>query len=130
MTSIRSEALISAPAAKAWALLREVAKAHELFSPVLTASSMEGDLRTVTFANGMVVQERIIAVDDDQRRICYAVQGDMFEHHSAAMEILPVDDRHCRFVWISDVLPDDRAEMIRPLIENGTRALVANIERS
>ena len=48
---------------------------------------------TVTFANGMVVRERIVDIDQQRRRLCYAVLGDMFEHHSASMQILPVNLR-------------------------------------
>ncbi|MDF2812992.1 MAG: hypothetical protein K0S56_4023, partial [Microvirga sp.] len=48
--------------------------------------------------------------------------------HSASMQILPVDDARCCFVWISDFLPDERAESVRPLVEQGSRAFAKNIE--
>jgi hypothetical protein len=89
---------------------------------------MEGDVRTVTFANGIVVRERIIAVDDEHRRIAYSVLGDRFDQHSASMQIVPADQTSCRFVWISDFLPDERAEVVQALVENGLRALARNIE--
>ena len=128
MASIHREELIRTSADIAWSALRRADQAHRLFSPVLTACVLDGDIRTVTFANGMVARERIVDIDQQRRRFCYAVLGDMFEHHSASMQILPVDERSCRFIWISDFLPDDRAEMVGPLVEQGSRALVANIE--
>lgn len=128
MATIRWEEPVAVPTAKAWALLRRVDRAHELFAPVLVAGSMEDDVRTVTFANGLVVQERIVTVDDQAHRIAYTVLGEMFEHHSASMQILPVDDAMCRFVWISDFLPDERTETVRPLVEQGSRAFAKNIE--
>lgn len=128
MASIWWEEPVAAPAAQAWAALRRVDLAHRLFSPVLVDGSMDGGIRTVTFANGLVVRERIVDVDEERMRLVYAVLGDLFEHHSASMQILPVDEERSRFVWISDFLPDERAETVRPLMEQGARALARNIE--
>lgn len=128
MASIWWEEPVAAPAGLAWAALRRVDLAHRLFSPVLVDGSMDGGIRTVTFANGLVVRERIVDVDEERMRLVYAVLGDLFEHHSASMQILPVDEERSRFVWISDFLPDERAETVRPLMEQGARALARNIE--
>lgn len=128
MATVWWEEPIALPADTAWAALREVGRAHELFAPVLVAGSLDGDVRTVTFANGMTVRERIVTLDEPRRRLCYTVLGDTFEHHSASMQLVPVDAHHCRFVWISDVLPDEAAEMVGPLVEQGARALRANLE--
>lgn len=129
MASIRCEELIHRSAEFAWSMLRRPGEAAALFAPVLTASSIEGDVRTVTFANGNVVRERIVDIDDRRRRLCYTVLGDTFEHHSASMEIEPIDELTCSFVWISDILPDERTALVGPLMEQGCRALVANVER-
>lgn len=128
MATIRWEESVSVPAERAWAALRRVDMVHILFAPVLVAGVMEGDVRTLTFANGLVVRERIITVDDQRRRIVYGVLGDTFAHHSASMEILPVDETSCRFVWISDFLPDERTRTVQPLVEEGSRAFASNIE--
>ena len=128
MASIHWEGLIRTSADEAWSALRHVDQAHRLFSPVLTACVLDGNVRTVTFANGMVARERIVDVDQTRRRLSYTVLGDMFEHHSASMQILPVDEHSCRFSWTSDFLPNDRAQLVGPLVEQGSRALVANIE--
>jgi Polyketide cyclase / dehydrase and lipid transport len=128
MASIWWEEPVAAPADLAWAALRHVGMAHQLFSPVLVDSTVEGDIRTVTFANGLVVRERIIAVDERRRRIAYSVLGGTFDHHSASMQILPIDRASCRFLWVSDFLPHERADTVRPLVEQGSRALARNIE--
>ena len=101
MASIWWEEPVAAPADLAWAALRRVGMAHQLFSPVLVDSTIEGDIRTVTFANGQVVRERIIDVDEQRRRIAYSVLGDMFDHHSASMQILPIDGGFWRFYRLS-----------------------------
>ncbi len=128
MASLRWEEIVRIPAGTAWAALRDVGNAHRLFADVLVDGSIEGDIRTVTFANGMVVRERIVAIDEESRRVAYTVIDDIFEHHSASMEIVPDGAERCRFVWISDFLPDDRLEMVAPLVEAGSKALVRNLE--
>jgi hypothetical protein len=45
------------------------------------------------------------------------------------MQILPVDEGNCRLLWISDFLPDSRAETVQPLVEQGARALARNVEK-
>jgi hypothetical protein len=128
MASIHSEKRVQVPADRAWAALRDVANPHRLFAGVLTDARIDGDIRTVTFANGMVAKERIIDINDPRRRIAYTVTGDMFEHHSASMRIVPDGPDACRFVWITDLLPDDRVKMVAPLVEQGSQALVRNLE--
>src|SRR3712207_1283812 len=102
MTTIWHEARLDVAADQAWHALRQTDRAHELFAGVLVDARMEGDVRTVTFANGLVVRERIVTVDDARRRIAYAVIGDLFEHHMASMQILAEGGTGCRFIWITD----------------------------
>lgn len=128
MASIHSEKLVRVPADRAWAALRDVANPHRLFAGVLTDARLDGDTRTVTFANGMVAQERIVDVDEGRRRVAYTVAGDMFEHHSASMQILPEGPDACRFVWDTDLLPNDRVKMVAPLVEQGSQALARTLE--
>jgi hypothetical protein len=128
MATIWWEEAVAVSAEKAWAALRRVDRAHDLFAPVLVGGIMEDGIRTVTFANGLVVRERIVTVDEPRQRVAYSVLGDMFEHHSASMQILAVDEANCRFLWISDFLPDERAGTVQPLVEQGARALARNIE--
>lgn len=128
MASIHWEEPVSVPAERAWAVLRRPGEAHRLFAGVLVDGRVSGDIRTVTFANGLVVRERIIDIDDDRRRLAYAVIDGLFEHHSASMQILPVDEANCRFVWISDFLPEEKRAAVLPLVKEGSRALARNLE--
>ena len=128
MATLRREEIVKVSAEKAWSMLRNVGKPQVLFSGVLVDGFIEGDIRTVTFANGMLVRERIIDIDETNRRVAYAVLGDLFEHHSAFMEIFPDGEERCRFVWVSDFLPNERMELVKPLVEQGSRMLVFNLE--
>ncbi len=129
MTSLRNEILVDVPAADAWAALKSISKTHELFAGVLVDSRLEGDIRTVTFANGLVARERIVAVDESRMRVAYAVL-DIFEQHAASMRIVPVSARQCRFVWKSDFLPGTKAATVGPLMAQGCAALKRAIEAS
>lgn len=128
MASIRKEEAVRVAAAQAWAALRDVGNPHRAFTPVLVDSSIDGDIRTVIFANGMIVRERIVDIDDEQMRVAYAVIDGDFEQHSASMQIVADGEARCRFVWVSDFLPDAAMELVEPLVEAGTQALVRNLE--
>jgi hypothetical protein len=129
MASIHREAELNVDAARAWARLRAVGDAHKLFAPVLVDGKLDGDTRTVRFANGMVVQERILDVDEERRRVAYTVldaPGVTFHH--ASMQIVDAGPGRCRFIWITDLLPGEARDAIAPLVEEGTRALQTNLE--
>ena len=129
MASIHKEQTLDVDGDKAWARLRVVADAHKLFSPVLVDCQLNGDTRTVRFANGMVVTERILAVDDVRRRVAYAVQdGPGMAYHHASMQIVDVGPGRCTFVWITDFLPEEVGSNIAPLVEQGSSALKRNLE--
>ena len=129
MASIYKELLLETTADTAWAALRQPGEARALFAPVLVDSHMQGDVRTVRFADGSVVEERIITIDDDRKRIVYAAEkGTPMTHHHASMQLIPEGGGRCRFVWITDLLPDSVAASISPLIDGGSQALKANLE--
>jgi hypothetical protein len=69
----------------------------------------EPDVRVVTFADGTVLRERLIALDDELRRLVYSAIGDTMQpaHDNASMQVVPHGDGRSRFVWIHDVRPDE-----------------------
>lgn len=129
MGSIHDEIILELDAAAAWAALRQVENAHTLFAGVLVDGHLEGNVRTATFANGLVVRELIIDIDDERRRLAHSVvDGTPMTHHNASMQIVPEGSGRCRFVWIADFLPDSFGETMLPLVEQGAQALKANLE--
>jgi hypothetical protein len=129
MASIHHEIIVNVPADQAWHRLSEVHKAHRLFADVLTDCELNENVRTVTFANGLVAREKIVEIDSSEKRVSYAVM-DLFEHHNASMQIFAVGTDRCRFVWVTDLLPSDKASMVRPLVEEGSAALKKNLEEA
>lgn len=128
MASITLEKPIAADAASAWAVLRRTDRAHEAFPGVLTACEQEGDLRTVTFGNGMVVKERLVDVDEARRRIAYGVVEGRFTFHSASMQVVDDGRGASRFVWTSDFLPAEAGAVVGPLMEQGAEAFRRAVE--
>ena len=128
MASLVQDVSVAVPATRAWAALREVGQAHKLFSGVLVDGRSDGDVRTVTFAGGQVVTEQIVAVDEARMRVAYQVVEGGFSHHSASMQIVPDGEERCRFVWISDFLPNEAGGMVEPLMEAGAQAMKRNLE--
>ena len=127
MATIHREVEIACDLEHAWRELRDFSSAARLFAGVLTECREEAGLRTVTFANGGVVQERLIAVDETRHRIAYAVIKGSFTHHNASMELRPAGEG-IRFVWTSDFLPDGIKPQIEALVEAGCAAIKRNLE--
>jgi hypothetical protein len=131
MASIHIDTTIQAPAQHVWAALAAIGEAHKAFAGVLSACHLErDDVRVVTFANGLKVTEQIVTIDPSRMRIAYAAIGTELAHHSAAMHVIRVSESTCRFDWVTDVLPHEATEWIRPLMEQGARALAASAETS
>ena len=129
MASIQIESPVAVSADTAWGALRQVGRADKLFAPVLDAADIHGEMRTVHFANGPLLHERIIDVDESSRRVAYSVlDSPGLTYHHASMQIVEDGPQRCRFVWTTDFLPADAAPAIRPVIEAGTKALKANLE--
>lgn len=128
MATIWKEIDINADVGTLWAMLRDVGAANKAFVQVLTGCTIDDDLRTVTFANGMIVRERIVAVDEAHRRVAYTTLGESFDHHHASMQALDLGNGRSRFLWVSDVLPAEAAQNIQPLVDQGAIAIRAAAE--
>ena len=134
MASIRKEVLLDADAGEVWGALRDVGALHTRLAPGFVAAvQLEGPLgaptaRVVTFANGMVARELIVAIDEQARR-----SG----RSSAALHApqrlgagICRGDTRCRFVWIADLLPDELAGAIAAMMEQGIETIRQNFARA
>jgi uncharacterized protein YndB with AHSA1/START domain len=131
MASIRKELVIDAPAEHVWAAIRDVGAVHtRLAQHFVVDTQLEGDSRIVTFANGEVVRERIVDIDDPARRLAYAVVDWQTTHHNSSFQVIPESDRRCRLIWITDLLPDTLAPMVDGLMEQGSSAIKQTLETS
>ena len=128
MSSLHKDITIHAPAADVWEAVRDVGRPHERITPgVLTDSTFDGEVRTVTFANGFVVRERIVAIDEQRRRVAYSVIDGPFEHHHASMQVVEDGPNASRIVWITDLLPEEVVPMVAELVDAGSSAMQATL---
>ncbi|CAG9274721.1 Polyketide cyclase/dehydrase [Paraburkholderia unamae] len=129
MATLYRDIPVETAAEDAWAALRDPANVARVFAGVLIDVRTENELRWVTFADGTVIEERMIAVDDAHMRIAYTVVGGRFEHHHATVQVVAQTPQQCRVVWISDFKPDERASAVEPLMDAGCATLKRNLAR-
>ena len=124
MASIRREITIDARPDEVWAAIRDVGAIHERLAPgFVTDTRMEGDeARIVTFANGLVVRELIVDLDDAARRLAYSARGGRATHHNASFQVF-AEGEGTRLLWIADVLPHEVAGPIGDMMDAGCRAM-------
>lgn len=132
MACVRCEIVIDVSPARVWDVLRDVGAVHERLLPGRVAGCrVEGDERFLTFPDGHVIRELIVAVDDGARRLAYSVvEGARppADYHHASFEVVPEGGRASRLVWTTDVLPDALAEGIRIRMERGAAEMKETIE--
>ncbi|MCK9923816.1 SRPBCC family protein [Frankia sp. AgPm24] len=117
-----------------WDALRDVGAVHRRLLPgrVLNVS-LDGDVRTLTMPDGHLVRELIVTVDDEERRLVYAViEGARppLRHHHASFQVLPDSDGHSRLRWITDLLPDSLAPLIEARTAHGIKEMKEVLELS
>ena len=131
MASIHKEITVTAPADHVWAAVRDVGAVHtRLAQQMVLDTKLDGDSRLVTFANGEVVRERIVGIDDELRRLAYAAVEWRTTHHNASFQVIPDGEGRCRLVWITDLLPDAVAELVNGYMEQGCAAIKQTLETS
>ena len=131
MASIKKEALVEASAVQIWAAVRDVGAVHErLARGFVVGTTLDGDSRIVTFANGAVARELIVDVDDNARRLAYSVVESPLRmaHHHATIQVVPEGKDQSRVIWIADVWPNDAAARVGPMMEQGTLVMKQTLE--
>jgi hypothetical protein len=129
MGSIAKEMHVTATGADVWDAVRDFGAVHERVVPGFVVDSVtDGDDRIVTFANGAVVRERLVTIDDKRRRLVYAVVESQlgFTHHQATVEVLEEAGRKgCYIIWTTDFLPSGPGPIVDVLMTEGATVMEA-----
>jgi carbon monoxide dehydrogenase subunit G len=129
MASIRKEIDIDAAPAEVWDALRDVGALHtRLVKGFVVDCRLDGEARTVQFANGMTARELIIDVSDSQRRVAWSATGGRLTHHNASAQVQDDGTGRSRVVWLADLLPHEMAPAIAGMIEQGLQAMRRTLE--
>jgi len=124
MATIRKEITVNAQVEQVWDAMRDIGALHTRLVPgFVVDTKLETNARVVTFANGGVVRERIVTIDDDARRLVWSATGDLLTHHNGSAQVLQDPDGRSRIIWIADLLPDSAAGAIGQMMDHGMTAM-------
>lgn len=129
MASIHREVLIEARPQSVWDAIRDVGAIHTRLAPGFVVDTrLEEGARVVTFGNGLVARELIVDVDDVTRRLVWAVVGGRPSHHNASLQVFADGEQRSRVVWIADLLPNELADPIGGLMDQGMAVMKKTLE--
>jgi len=129
MATIHKEIEIERNKEFVWDAIRDVGAIHKRLVPGFVVDcKLEGDSRIVTFANGMVVRELIVDVDDETCRHSWSARGEPLTHHNASIQVFSDGHDKCRVVWIADVMPNEVAEAIGEMIQHALNTMKHTLE--
>ena len=93
MASIHKEIAIERSKEFVWNAIRDVGAIHKRLVPGFVVDcKLEGDSRIVTFANGMVVRELIVDIDNKTCRHSWSARGGSLTHHNASVQVFSEGD--------------------------------------
>jgi carbon monoxide dehydrogenase subunit G len=122
MASIHREIHLKADPDAVWDVVRDVGAVHTRFAPGFVVDVViEDGARLVTFGNGLVAREVIVDVDGRARRLAYSVRSERLAHHNASFQVF-ADGAGSRLVWIADVLPNEAANTVAAMMDDGLKA--------
>ena len=131
MASVYKEFIVNAPAEFVWEAIKDVGAVHtRLAQGFVTDTKLEGGTRTVTFANGFVVQEQVVSTSDELRRLVYRAVGGKASHHNAFFQVAPASEGKSTVLWVTDLLPDEMRGPIEQMVELGSSAIQKTLENS
>jgi carbon monoxide dehydrogenase subunit G len=123
MASVVKTIHVSASAAAAWDAIRDIGALHTRLVPGFVVDTrLEPGARVVTFGNGMVVREPIVALDEEHRRLVWSAEGARTTHYNGSVQVFAEGDG-ARIVWIADFLPNDAKAGIDAAMTAGAAAM-------
>lgn len=130
MATIYREVDLDADAEEAWRQLADVGAVNKLID-YLGPVTVDGDRRSCSLGDQGELNELIVTVDQDRRRLAYSIRESPlnFTHHSASWQVTPAGDKS-RLVWITDVKPDSVAPALEELIDQTADSIQRNLSRA
>ena len=130
MASNQISILTKARPEDVWAAIRDIGALHTRLVPgFVVGTRLEPGVRVVTFGNGMVVREPIVAIDDNARRLVWSAEGGRTTHYNASIQVFAEGEGKTRVVWIADFLPDAVAGDISAAMNIGAAVMKKTLDR-
>ncbi|HWH14131.1 MAG TPA: SRPBCC family protein [Miltoncostaeaceae bacterium] len=106
MQSFAVEVDLDVPPAAAWMVVGDPTAVPRWY-PTYIDSTLDGDMRTLTREDGVVIHERVLHRDDEGMSYSYSVvDGLPLAHHRAGFEVHP-RDAGSRVRWWTEVEHED-----------------------
>jgi carbon monoxide dehydrogenase subunit G len=129
MASNRRELSLAAPADKVWDAVRDFHHVHQRVAPgFLTKLEADGNDRVLTFFNGLVARERLVATDEAQKRLVYPVVEGRPTHYNGSVEVLDEGPGKSRLVWTIDLLPDELGPSVASMMDAASAPMKKALE--
>ena len=130
MASIHKDIPIDAHPDDVWAAVRDFGAVHQRLAPGFVIDGhLDGDVRVLTFHNGMVARELLVDCDDARRRLVYAVISERVKHYSASVQVAADGETRTRMIWIVDVLPNEIASYVAGQMDLSVLAMQKTLGR-
>jgi hypothetical protein len=127
MGTVTKYADLAVPADVVWDAVRDFGALHERLAPgFVVGSTIEDDVRVITFVTGAVARERMVSLDDDNRRLVYSVTESALGlvHHQSSVEVVEAQSGNgSRIEWTTDFLPEDVGDTVDAMMEQGILAM-------
>ena len=124
MASLRHERRIAASADAVWGVVRRPEDIVTWF-PGITDVAVEGTMRTVTTATGLVIPERIMVIDDTLRRFAYTITAPLYRFHLGVIDVFELGSSDSLCVYSTTAEPD----LLCLVVAGATAAALEHIER-
>jgi Polyketide cyclase / dehydrase and lipid transport len=119
------------PVRAVWSAIRDIGSLHTRLVPGFVVDTiLDGDARIVTFANGTVLREPIIAIDEERRRLVWSAEGPPFKHYNGSAQAIEHADDTTVVVWTADFKPDELADVVDEMMTAGAAAMKVALDRS
>jgi hypothetical protein len=130
MPTLHKNIYVAANPAHVWEAMRDIGALHTRLVPgfvVETRVEPDEEAREVTFANGLIVREPILSVDDDRRRLAWTVEGIPATHYNAVLTV-EADGIGSRVHWTTDFLPREEYPSISTMQDAALDAMKRALE--
>lgn len=128
MATVTEEIVTTAAPHLVWNAIEDIGALHtRLVVGFVVNTRLEPGGRVVTFHNGMVVKEPIVAVDQQRRRLVWTAVTEQLTHYNASVQVFDHADGS-RVVWVADFLPDTARDWVQSMIREGMAAMKTTLD--
>ena len=131
MATMHKTIFIATNPAHVWDAVRDVGALHTRLVPgfvIDTRVDAREEVRQVTFADGTVVREPILSIDDERRRLAWTAEGIPATHYNAVLTVEP-DNSGTRVTWTTDFLPSEEHQALASMQDAALSAMKNALEK-